>query len=243
MVVLLGLAGGLGYGLLRLGWQLTEPDQVQVEGSRQVSAAEVIKAAGLRFPQPLLSLDPRRIASDLGAALPVEDVQVSRLMAPPRLRVVLVDREPVARAERRGPRGPEQGFVDRLGHWMSARQGEGLRTPTTDKLLVQGWQPQHRDALRQVLLHGRPLAEDLRRIRFDPGGSLWADSTSLGAIRLGPSDGQLEQRLQVLTHLVDTLPEQLQGKKVQSIDLTDPNQPEVALVPGPAPAKPAPANP
>jgi cell division protein FtsQ len=245
ILVLLGLAGGLGYGLLRQGWVLTGPDQVEVQGSRQVTASDVIKSGNLRFPQPLLSVDPRRLSGELAAALPVEGVQVSRLMAPPRLRVELVDREPVARAQRRGAKGLEQGYVDRLGNWMSARQGQGLRTPASDKLLVEGWQPRHRQALTQVLLHSKALAGDLRRIRFDPGGSLWVESASLGAVRLGPGDGQLERRLQVLEHLVKTLPAslpaQVKGKQLHTIDLTDPNQPEVALVAPPAaPPRPQP---
>ncbi|MFM9101553.1 MAG: cell division protein FtsQ/DivIB, partial [Cyanobium sp.] len=95
VLVFLGLAGGLGYGLLRLGWTLSGPEQVEVIGSRQVTTTEVISAADIRFPQPLLSLDPRRIASGLAGTLPVEEVRVSRLMAPARLRVVVVDRQPV----------------------------------------------------------------------------------------------------------------------------------------------------
>jgi cell division protein FtsQ len=239
-LVLLGLATGLGYGLLRLGWTLSGPEQVEVLGSRQVTTTEVITAAGIRFPQPLLSLDPRRIAAKLGHALPVEEVQVSRLMAPPRLRVVVVDRQPVARAERRGPQGVEQGFVDRLGNWMTARQGQGLRNASTDKLLVQGWQPRHRAVVSRVL--GQPdkiLSDDLIRLRFDPAGIIWVDSTVLGTVRLGPGDGQLEQRLKVLDHLVATLPGELRGKRLQSVDLTDPDQPELAIAGGSTPPKPA----
>jgi len=243
MLVLLALAGGLGYGLLRQGWVLRGPDQVEVQGSRQVTAADVIKAANLRFPQPLLTLDPRRLGSDLSAALPVEDVQVSRLMAPPRLRVELLYRQPVARAERRNSSGLELGYVDRLGNWMSARQGQGLRTSASDQLLVQGWQPRHRTALTQVLLHSKELAGDLRRIRFDPSGSLWVESASLGNVRLGPSDSQLERRLQVLSHLVTVLPAQLKGKRPHTIDLTDPNQPELALTGGAPPPSAVQSNP
>jgi cell division protein FtsQ len=243
VLVLLGLAGGLGYGLLRLGWTLEGPEQVEVVGSRQVSTAEVIDAGGIRFPQPLLSLDPRAIASRLDAVLPVEEVQVSRLMAPPRLRVVVVDRQPVARAERRGPQGLEQGYVDRLGNWMTARQGQGLRSASTDKVMVQGWQPRHRAVVSTVLRHQDQMKNDLRTLRFDPSGNIWVDSASLGSVRLGPADQQLEQRLKVLGHLVATLPAQLQGKRLQSIDLTDPAQPELALVPGPTPPAPAPTNP
>jgi cell division protein FtsQ len=243
VVVLLGLAAGLGYGLLRLGWTLSGPEQVEVVGSRQVGTREVIEAAGIRFPQPLLSLDPRSIATSLAGALPVEDVRVSRLMAPPRLRVVVVDRQPVARAERIGPQGLEQGYVDRLGNWMTVRQGQGLRTAATDKLVVKGWQPRHRPAMSEVLRSRNNLSDELRVLRFDPAGTIWVDSASLGAVRLGPSDGQLAQRLQVLEHLVATLPAQLSGKRLQSIDLTDPDQPELALVPGPQPPKPTVPNP
>ena len=230
VLVFLGVAGGLGYGLLRLGWTLSSPEQVEVIGSRQVTTTEVINAAGIRFPQPLLALDPRRIASGLVGTLPVEEVRVSRLMAPPRLRVMVVDRQPVARAERLGPQGLERGFVDRLGNWMTTRQGQGLRTETTDRLLVKGWLPRHRQALTDVLQQRDGLIDDLRTLRFDPAGSIWVDSASLGAVRLGPGDRQLPQRLQVLKHLVATLPAQLKGKRLQSIDLTDPNQPELALV-------------
>ncbi len=236
MLLLLGVAGGLGYGLLRQGWMLTDAKQVEVVGSRQVTAEQVIRAAGLTFPQPLLVLEPRQIATELTSSLPIETVQVTRLMAPPRLRVEVVDREPVARAERRGPKGPELGYIDRLGNWMSARQGQGLRTKHSDRLLVRGWQPRHRAALTQVLDHSDALAEDLRQIRFDPGGSLWISSARLGPVRLGPSDAQLDHRLQVLQHLVQTLPGQLRGRKLQQIDLTDPDQPELVMQPGSKPS-------
>ena len=238
VLVLLALAGGLGYGLLRQGWSLEDPAQVEVEGSRLVTASEVIRAAGLRFPQPLLGLDPRRVAAELAAALPVEEVQVSRLMAPPRLRVALVDREAVARAERRGPRGQERGYVDRLGHWMGGDQGQALRAPGAESLLVQGWQPRHRAAVAQAVQFSRTLGGDVQRIRMDPTGSLWVDSAALGPVRLGPGDAQLGRRLEVLGHLVATLPQQLGAKRPQSIDLSDPEQPELTLSGGAAPAQP-----
>ena len=241
LVVLLALSGGLGYALLRQGWSLSSPSQVEVVGSRLVSREQVVQAAGLRFPQPLLSLQPRRVATELTAALPVEQVQVSRLMAPPRLRVELVDREAVARAERRTPQGPEQGFVDRLGNWMSSRQGQNLAANLTSPLVVRGWTPRQRASLALVLDFRARLGNDLREIRFDPGGSLWLQSASLGQVRLGPPDQQLPRRLAVLEHLVQELPAAVKTRKLQSIDLSDPEQPELGL---PAPAKPpAPAAP
>ena len=231
ILVLLAMAGGLGYGLLRQGWALDGPEQVEVIGSRQVSIDQVIRAARITFPQPLLVLEPHRIAADLEGTLPVDQVQVTRLMAPPRLRVEMVDREPVARAVRRGAKGTEQGYVDRLGNWMSARQGKGLNRSGSDRLVVLGWQASHRSALRQMLEFSPSLLDNIRQIRFEPGGGLWLESTRLGTVRLGHSNNRLQRQLQVMEHLSETLPAQLQERKLELIDLTDPDQPELVQKP------------
>lgn len=238
MVVLLGLSAGSGTLLLRHGWTLGSPEQVEVQGSSHVSREQVISAAGISFPQPLLSLEPRRLAAELQADLPVEQVRVSRWMAPARLRVELVDREPVARAQRRGPGGVEEGYVDRQGHWMSASQGKPLAGAAAAGLRVLGWQESHRSALSLMLETRKPLRADLAQIRFEPDGSLTVQSKRLGSVRLGPDDARLPRRLEVLDHLIETLPPHLQGKKLQALDLTEPEQPELALVAPPKPASP-----
>ncbi|MCP9807914.1 FtsQ-type POTRA domain-containing protein [Cyanobium sp. HWJ4-Hawea] len=229
LLVFTSIAGGLTYGLLRQGWILNGPAQVEVVGSQQVDAAQVIRAADLHFPQPLLGLQPKQIASAIAAALPVEQVQVTRLMAPPRLRVTVVDREAVARAERQSARGLEQGYVDRLGNWMSTRQGQGSKGPSPEQLQVRGWQARLRPALAMMLERRQSLGADLQEIRFEPGGSLWLKSASLGQVRLGPIDDQLNRRLEVLQQLGQQLPAKVKGRKVISIDLSDPEQPELGL--------------
>ena len=229
LLVFSAIAAGAGYALLRFGWVLKDPRQVEVVGSRQVGRDQVIQAAGLSFPTPLLSLQPRRIATELGAALPVEQVQVTRLMAPPRLRVAVVDREAVARAQRLTGKGPESGFVDRLGNWMSNRQTEGVTARRPLTLTVLGWQPRHRAVLALVLEQRSRLGNNLQEIRFDPNGTLWLRSASLGLVRLGPPDSQLPRRLAVLDHLSKELPGRVKGQRVQSIDLSDPDQPELGL--------------
>lgn len=241
-LVLLALAGGLGYGLLRQGWVLTSPNQVEVVGSQQVGSDQVVQAARLTFPQPLLGLHPKRIAEVLASSLPVEQVQVSRLMAPPRLRVELVDRKAVARAQRRTAKGSEQGYVDRLGHWMSIGQGQGAAAKASAGLLVLGWQARYRPALALVLEQRGRLGGDISQIRFEPDSSIWLQSKLLGKVRLGPADAQLERRLEVLEHLQQKLPARVKGRQLQSIDLSDPEQPELGLpfTPSQAPATSSP---
>jgi cell division protein FtsQ len=242
LVVFSAMATGLGYGLLSQGWTLRSPSQVEVSGSQLVSRDQVIQAAGLSFPQPLLTLQPRQIIQTLSVALPVENVRVSRLMLPPRLRVELIDRAAVARAERRSTAGVEQGYVDRLGNWISLRQNLGVRLEGTQELRVVGWNDRHRPALAKVLKQRPAFGGKLREIRFDPEGSLWLSTTDLGPLRLGPADGQLERRLTVAAHLNAALPTELKGRRPQIVDLSDPNQPELSLTGFKPVAESGPAN-
>jgi cell division protein FtsQ len=229
LVAFSAIATGLGWVLLREGWNLRDASQVEVVGSEMVSRDQVIEAAGLRFPHPLLTLQPRELGSSLSQALPVERVQVTRAILPPRLRVELVDREAVARAERRTPRGPELGYVDRLGSWISTRQHEGVKVKGDVSLQVVGWTERHRPTLARVLAHREQLGTGLREVRFEPDGSLWLVTGSLGRMRMGPSDNQLDRRLEVAGHLLATLPARLGGRTPRLIDLSDPEQPELSL--------------
>jgi cell division protein FtsQ len=228
-VVFSAAALGLGWVLLRQGWMLRGPQQVEITGSQQVSREQAIQAAGLRFPVPLLEVRPQAITAALAASLPVENVQVSRLMLPPRLRIQLVDRQAVARAERRTSSGQEQGYVDRYGNWMSRRQHLGAAGSAAPSLQVLGWQERYRPALSQVLARRNDLGSPLLEVRFEPAGSLWLRTASLGRIRFGPADAQLNRRLEVLAHLSGELPAKVRALQLQSIDLTNPEQPELGL--------------
>jgi cell division protein FtsQ len=233
IAVLSGSAGAMGWLLLQQGWVVRNPSQIEVIGSRQVNRERVIQEGKLRLPLQLLTLRPQQLAAQLSAGLPVEYVQVSRLMLPPRLQIKLVDREAVAQAQRRTRTGFETGFVDRLGNWMTRRQHEGGSNASAPTVMVVGWQEHLRPPLSQVLAQRNHLGSPLQQVRFEPNGSLWLRTAALGDIHLGPPDTRLPERLDVLRHLSKELPEQIRSLKVQSIDLTDPDQPELGL-----PAKP-----
>ena len=229
LVVFSGLSAGLATVLLRQGWTLQSPSQIEVSGSRLVSREQVIQAGQLTFPLPLLAVRPRELRATLSASLPVEQVRVSRWMLPPRLRVELQDRQAVARAQRRGPHGLEPGYIDRVGNWIDQRQSAGLPIKPHTELMVVGWQERHRQALAAVLANSGAIGQGLKEVRFDAGGDLWLTTAELGSLRLGPIDGQLHRRLEVAAHLNRTLPAQIRGKRPQLIDLSDPEQPELSL--------------
>ena len=225
-----GVSTGLIWVLLSTGWSLRSQQQLTVRGSDRLGTDAVVKAAGLRFPRPLITLEPGRLERRLLAELPVESVSVQRRLVPPGLEVKLKDRQPIAAASRMGARGLEQGMVDRQGHWMPltvARQGEA----PSSAVRVEGWIPSRRRMIATVLEQRDQLGSPLQVIKIAPDGDLSLRTQTLGLVRLGSNERLLDQQLLTIVLLSSSLPETLRGKASSGIDLSDPSKPELQLQP------------
>jgi cell division protein FtsQ len=229
ITLLTSAAVGLGWGLLRQGWVLHSSDQIELLGSSQLNREQVIREAQLQLPQPLLSLKPQELAQRLSTRLPVEHVQVSRLMLPPRLRISVVEPEAVAQAQRHSSKGIERGYVDHLGNWMTSWQKQVSGASRAPQIMVIGWQERLRGPLTYILAQQNELGSTLQQVRFEPNGSIWLRTAALGDVHLGPPDQRLSRRLEVLRHLSIHLQNQIKSMNIQSVDLRDPERPELAL--------------
>ena len=234
-----GVSTGLIWVLLTSGWSLRSQQQLRVRGSDRLGSDAVVKAAGLRFPRPLITLEPGRLERRLLAELPVESVSVQRRLVPPSLEVRLKDRRPIAAASRMGSRGMEQGMVDVEGHWMPltvARQGEA----PSSAVIVEGWIPSRRRMIARVLEQRDQLGSPLQVIQIAPDGDLSLRTENLGLVRLGSNERLLNQQLVTIALLSSSLPANLRGQASSGIDLSDPSKPELQLRPN---SKPAMVNP
>ena len=239
LLALMAASTGLGWLLLRHGWVLRNAEQVQVSGAWGFSRDQIIEAAGLRFPAPLLGLNPKEIRQRLSGSLPVEQIQLQRHMLPPQLNISLRQRQAVARAQRRKASGLENGFVDRTGAWITRQQQAKARSSTTPSLMVMGWQQRYAPTIKQLLLQ-LPKQASVQRLDFRRNGELWLISDRLGPVRMGPLDGQLQRRLLVLGHLAETWGGKPPSPDTRALDLTNPEHPELVLKP-PKAKKPAPS--
>ncbi len=227
-----GVSTGLIWLLLNAGWSLRSQEQLAVSGSDRLGSDAVVKAAGLRFPRPLITLQPGRLERRLLAELPVQSVSVQRRLVPPGLVIKLKDRRPIAAASRMGARGKEQGMVDLEGHWMPlsvARQGEA----PASTVRVEGWISSRRSMIATVLERRDQLGSPLQVIYVAPDGDLSLRTKTLGLVLLGSNERLLDQQLSTIALLSSSLPETLRGKASSGIDLSDPSKPELQLKPEP----------
>lgn len=91
-----------------------------VSGNRLVSRQEIFSRLYIPQNRPLYSLNPRTISAQLEALPPVERVVIQRWLFPPRLDVMIVEREAFV-----GVMGPPQEI---LAHWID-REGVVFQAP------------------------------------------------------------------------------------------------------------------
>ena len=147
-VALLLLSGGFSWILLRHGWTLRGPDAVILTGGAALETTQVIEAAKLRFPSPLLEVSPRELEQQLVGALPVHSAHVQRRMLPARLVISLKPEIPVAKAVRQGPAGRERGLLNAQGGWIPLN--DAAPEPLTT-IVVRGWNDQQRAQIAALL--------------------------------------------------------------------------------------------
>ncbi len=237
LVFFLLTATGLSWLLLTLGWSLRSPSQIQISGSERMDETVVVKAAGLSFPQSLLSLEPGAIETKLMQELPVQEVSVQRHLLPPGLDIQLVERRPVAAATRMGPKGIERGMVDSEAHWMPmdmAKQGE----KPASAVKVEGWISNRRFVIARILQQRDLLGRPLKTIQVEPAGGVSLRIETLGLVYLGANDALLDQQFITIAQLNQSLPPNLRSTSSEGLDLSDPSQPELKLRPKPNPATP-----
>ena len=234
LVFFLLTATGLSWLLLTLGWSLRSPSQIQISGSQRMDEKVVVKAAGLSFPQSLLSLEPGQIESKLMQELPVQEVSVQRRLLPPGLDIQLFERRPIASATRRGPKGIERGMVDREAQWMPMDMASRGKKPES-AVRVEGWISNRRAVIAHILEQRDLLGQPLKTIVVEPAGGVSLRIETLGLVYLGANEALLDQQFKTIAQLNQSLPPNLRGASNEGLDLSDPSQPELKLRPAPNP--------
>ena len=231
-MALLLLSGVFSWTLLRHGWTLRSPEAIILTGGTSLKTNQVIEAAKLRFPSPLLEVRPRAIEQQLVEVLPVRSAQVQRRMLPARLLIRLKPEIPVAKAVRQGPAGREWGLLNAEGEWIPL--SDAIPEPLTN-IMVRGWNDQLRVQVAALLQQRHRFKGMLKTIVLHPDGEISLITTGLGRIDLGGEPTLLNAQIETILHLKKTLPKHLRQAHHSSLDLSNPDRPELQLPPPPAP--------
>jgi len=228
IVVSAGLLG-LGVWVVSLPlWNITSPNQIEVQGTRLLSAKQLKDKIKIEYPQYIFKLRPQAIATQLEAKVPVYNVVVKRSLFPLRVSVIVQEREPVATASLNG----KTGFIDAKGVWIaSSSYPNSIKKP---EILVVG-------ANQNVLGIWRKLYSQISRspvkisvLDFRLPNNLIL-TTELGLVYTGEyTYSKMEKQIKMLDRL-RSLPKSSAKLKYTHIDLINPDYPVVDGVTAPLP--------
>lgn len=229
------LAGGLIWAITRPSWVLRESDQVVIEGNQLLSKQAIQSLLPLSYPQSLLQIQPDEIARSLEAQPTIADATVTRQLFPPSIRVQVKEREPVAVAITKLPRGistptlkASVGLLDQNGVWIPiqsyASQSSKLKLPN---LKVIGMPEQYQSywtQLYQAVSHSPIKVTEIDC--QDPANLIL--KTELGIVHLGSYSPKLNEKLKLLDQM-RRLPTHLNSNQIAYIDLKNLKAPSVQM--------------
>jgi cell division protein FtsQ len=229
-LVVSGLAGGLAWGMASPYWTLTRAEQVEVKGTRLMSVESIRSFLGLSYPLSLWEVPTYQLQEKLETNPAIATARIDRQLFPPRMRVEIRERKPVASV--RSLRG--EGFLDEAGILIPKRYYERSSAKQQSlPLEVIGYSEQYRVPWRELypLIRGLPVKVWVIDWR-DPSNLVL--KTDLGKVYLGAYNDRL---LEKLTALIQS--RQLSSKiplgQILYIDLSDPDAPTIQLKPKPSP--------
>lgn len=226
LVVLLSTTTVLGWSLLRFGWTLEGTDSIVISGDVGLDPAVIAKVGGFQFPQPLLEIRPKALEQELLMDLPVRTVRVERRLFPARLELELTARIPIAAALRHRGSTKTAGMIDASANWIDLTADLPQRKPTSS-ILVDGWSQNRRPFIAELLRQRDRIGGDLQRIVLEPEGRVVLQTGRLGAIQLGSDPGLLQQQINAIDQLNQSIPAHLVQGRQGSIDLSNPERPEI----------------
>ncbi|NJR64651.1 MAG: FtsQ-type POTRA domain-containing protein [Leptolyngbyaceae cyanobacterium CRU_2_3] len=235
-----GLAAGLVWVVSVPDWMLRDASQIEVEGNKFLSADTVRTLLPIKYPQFLLTLQPKTLIQRLESQAPIAEATVSRRLFPPGLTVRIQERYPVAivfyasptaqTASQTGATAPtpvslldERGTVIPYESYVSLNRSRQLPS-----LKIVGMQEQYRS--QWASLYQQVSRSPVKVLEIDwrePGNLIL--HTELGKVYCGSYGSRFSHQLQTLDQMRQ-LSEKVDLAEIDFIDLRNPQVPLVELV-------------
>ncbi len=201
---------------------------IRISGSLLFSQNELVKNSSLKFPIRLLFIKTNLLEKELKQNLSLKNISVSRQIMPFGLRVHINTRTPIAFGEKILNNEKIIGFIDKDGIFINKQNAENIDLSVLS-LQVFGWKEKFKNILSEILIAQKNYEFELVKITFSPNGFLTLEEKDLKTIFLGFNPNLVKYQLQIINKLKNEFRKNDFFKKIDNIDLTDPNKPKIKV--------------
>jgi len=226
LVFLSSLAVGASCFVNSSAWMVHSSSEIEIEGNQKLSKQEVRSWLKI-YPQMLWNLPIAQISKTLRDEPPLKSAKITREILPPKLTIVVKEREPVAIATT----GKEQGFLDAGGTWID----RGFYPKDSDigrniSLSVKGFNESYSSDWSKLYRHLPNSLIKIKSVDWTNPSNLILQ-TELGEVHIGAyNDKDFVTKILVLNKMKN-LPSRLPRERIAYIDLSNPQKPTVQVIP------------
>ncbi|KGG02773.1 Cell division protein FtsQ [Prochlorococcus marinus str. MIT 9321] len=188
----------------------------------------MVNNSSLKFPIRLIFINTNFLEKELKQNLSLKNVSVNRQLFPFGLKIDVNTRIPIAFGERLINKEKKLGFIDKDGIFID-KQNADEKNLNNLTIQVSGWKKKFKNTLSIILIAEENYEFEIVRINFSPNGFLTIEEKDLKTILLGFNPNLINYQLQIINNLKNEFKKNNFSKKIDSIDLTDPNKPKIKV--------------
>ncbi len=201
---------------------------IRISGSELFSQNDVIKNSSLNFPIRLIFVKTNLLEKELRENLSLKNVSVNRELFPFGLKIYINSRIPIAYGERILNDEKILGFIDKDGIFINK---QNVDEKNLDKFTLQvfGWKEKFKKILSEIFIAIENYQLEIVKITFSYDGFLTIEEKDLNTIVLGLNPNLINYQLQIINNLKNEFQKNSFSKKIENIDLTDPDKPKIKV--------------
>ena len=201
---------------------------IRISGSELFSQNDVVKNSSLNFPIRLIFVETNLLEKELKQNLSLKNVSVNRELFPFGLKVYIDKRTPIAYGERVLNDEKILGFIDKNGIFINK---QNVDEKNLNKLTIQvfGWKEKFKKILSEIFLAMENYELEIIKITFSSDGFLTVEEEDLKKIFLGFKPNLINYQLQIINNLKSEFKKNSFSKKIDNIDLTNPDKPKIKV--------------
>ena len=201
---------------------------IRISGSELFSQKDVVNNTSLKFPIRLIFIKTNFLENELKQNLSLKNVSVSRQLFPFGLKVDVKTRIPIAYGVRTLNNKKVLGFIDKYGIFIDEQNADNINFNKIN-IKVFGWEEKFKKILSKILIAQDNYEFELVKIDFSPNGFLSLEEKDLKTLLLGFNPNLINYQLQIINNLKIEFKKNNFPKKLDNIDLTDPNKPKIKV--------------
>ena len=201
---------------------------INILGTKFITKEDFLQNSSLKLPKRLIFIETNLIERELKKNLGLQNISISKQLLPFGLKVFIQTRKVIAYGEKTKNGENIKGYVDAYGVFISEEYAD-LNGNKELNFAIYGWNNNSLKVISEILNSQYKKTNDNLSIHISKEGFITLEEKNFKKILLGFDQQKIAQQLDMIFYIKNQLEEKNIIEEIESLDLTDPNNPEIKV--------------